>query len=69
MGFGGWWVDVADGSRWDFFFFFFLWVCGCGFCDQRRARMAVTGFSVGLGIKNSCGAAGYTRIAGAGLGF
>ena len=29
----------------------------------------VTGFSAGLGIKNSCGAAGYTRIAGAGLGF
>ena len=29
----------------------------------------ITGFSVGLGIKNSCGAAGYTRIAGAGLGF
>ena len=72
VGFGGWWVDVADGSRWVFSFF---WVCGCGFCDQRRARMAVTGlggvtgFSVGLGIKNSCGATGYTRIAGAGLGF
>ena len=71
MGFSGWWVDVADGSRWVFFFFF--WVCG--FCDQRRARMAVTGlggvtsFSAGLGTKNSCGAAGYTRIAGAGLGF
>ena len=29
----------------------------------------VTGFSAGLGIKNSCGAAGYTRIVGAGLGF
>ena len=29
----------------------------------------VTGFSVGLGMKNSCGAAGYTRIAGAGLGL
>ena len=29
----------------------------------------VTGFFVGLGIKNSCEAAGYTRIAGAGLGF
>ena len=29
----------------------------------------VTGFSAGLGIKNSCGAAGYTRIAGAGLGL
>ena len=22
VGFGGWWVDVADGSRWVFFFFF-----------------------------------------------
>nr|POE58782.1 hypothetical protein CFP56_57493 [Quercus suber] len=47
----------------------------CGYCDQRRARMVVTGlggvagFSVGLGMKNSCGAAGYTRIAGAGLGL
>ena len=56
-------------------FFFFFWDCGCGFCDQRRARMAVTGlggvtgFSAGLGIKNSCGAAGYTRITRAGLGF
>ena len=76
VGSGGWWVDVADGSRWvSFFFFFFFWVCGCGFCDQRRARMAitglggVTGFSAGLGIKNSCGVAGYTRIVGAGLGF
>ena len=29
----------------------------------------VTGFSVGLGMKSSCGAAGYTRIAGVGLGF
>ena len=29
----------------------------------------VTGFSAGLGIKNSCGAARYTRIAEAGLGF
>ena len=29
----------------------------------------VTGFSVGLGMKNSCGVAGYTRIAGAGLGL
>ena len=27
----------------------------------------VTGFSAGVGIKNSCGVAGYTRIAGAGL--
>ena len=29
----------------------------------------VIGFSAGLGIKNSCGAAGYTRITRAGLGF
>ena len=29
----------------------------------------VTGFSVGLGMINSCGAAGYTRIARAGLGL
>ena len=29
----------------------------------------VTGFSAGLGMKNSCGAAGYTRIAGTGLGL
>ena len=26
VGFGGWWVDVADGSRWLFFFFFFGFV-------------------------------------------
>ena len=29
----------------------------------------VTGFSDGLGMKNSFGAAGYTRIAGADLGL
>ena len=29
----------------------------------------VTGFSVGLGVKNSCGAWGNIRIAGAGLGL
>ena len=29
----------------------------------------VTGFSVGLGMKNPCGAVGYTRIVGAGLGL
>ena len=29
----------------------------------------VTSFSVGLGMKNSCGIVGYTRIAGAGLGL
>ena len=27
------------------------------------------GFSVGLGVKNSCGAWGYIRIAGASLGL
>ena len=27
----------------------------------------VAGFSVGLGMKKSCGAAGYIRIAGTGL--
>ena len=26
------------------------------------------GFTVGFGMKNSCGAAGYTRIVGVGLG-
>ena len=77
MGFGGWWVNVVNGSRRGPFFFFFFswWFVGCGFCDQRRARMVVTnlggvtGFSIGLGMKNSWGAAGYTRIAGAGLGL
>ena len=29
----------------------------------------ITGFTVGLGMKNSCGIVGYTRIAGAGLGL
>ena len=29
----------------------------------------VTGFSVGLGMKNSCGAAGYIRISRVGLGL
>ena len=73
-----WWVDLGGGGSTlpmglDVGLFF--WVCECGFCDQRWARMAVTGlggvtgFSAGLGIKNSCGAAGYTQIAGAGLGF
>ena len=72
----GFWRLVGRRCRWvSLGLFFFFWVCGCGFCDQRRARMAVTGlggvtgFSAGLGIKNSCGAAGYTRIAEAGLGF
>ena len=30
VGFGGWWVDVAVGSRWDFFFFFFCGFVGVG---------------------------------------
>ena len=31
MGFGGWWVDVADGSRWvSLFFFFFFGFVGAG---------------------------------------
>ena len=29
----------------------------------------IAGFFVGLGMKNSCGAWGYIRIAGAGLGL
>ena len=29
----------------------------------------IASFSVGLGVKNSCGATGYTRIAGADLGL
>ena len=67
--------SAAGGLAMVFLFFLFFWVCGCGFCDQRRAQMVVTGlggvtgFSVGLGMKNSCGAAGYTRIAGTGLGL
>ena len=28
----------------------------------------IVGFSVGFGMKNSCGATGYIRIVGAGLG-
>nr|POE86895.1 hypothetical protein CFP56_24886 [Quercus suber] len=56
-----------------------LWVSAAGlwvwFCDQRRAWMVVTGlggvtsFFVGLGMKNLCGATGYIRIVGAGLGL
>ena len=52
----------------NFFFFFF------GGSPQSRARIRVTGFggvvgfTVGFGMKNSCGAAGYTRIVGVGLG-
>ena len=52
----------------NFFFFFF------GGIPQSRARIRVTGFGgvvgfiVGFGMKNSCGAAGYTRIVGVGLG-
>ena len=72
-----WRLVGFHGSTSSFFlFFFFLWFVGCGFCDQRRAWMVVTGlggvaagFSVGLGVKISCGAWGYIRIAGAGLGL
>ena len=45
-----------------------------GGSPQSRARIRVTGFggvvgfTVGFGMKNSCGAAGYTRIAVVGLG-
>ena len=68
----GWWLM---GHAWDFFFFFFLWFVVYGFCDQRWARMVViglgrvAGFSVGLGMKNSCGQRGYIRNARTGLGF
>ena len=61
-----WWIEVVNLN----FFFFFL---VCGICDQRRARMVVNGlggvagFSVGLGMKNSCGAVGYIRITEASL--
>ena len=53
-----------------YFFFFFR----SGGSPQSQARIRVTGFggvvgfTVGFGMKNSCGAAGYTRIAGVGLG-
>ena len=69
-------------------FFFFWWFVGVG-SVIRGPQMVVTGlggvtgfsvglgmknscgtgFSVGLGMKNSCGAARYIRIAGAGLGL
>ena len=62
------------GLEWNFFFFFFfLWFVVCGFYDQRRVRMVVTGlggvagFSVGLGMKNSCDQRGYIWIVGVGL--
>ena len=48
---------------------------GYGFYDQMRAQMVVIGlggvasFSVGLAVKNSCGAWGYIPIAGASLGL
>ena len=54
---------------------FFFWFMGYGFCDQRWAQMVVislggvSGFSVGLGVKNSCGAWGYIWIVGVGLGL
>ena len=69
-----WWLMGLCGSPSSSSFFFF-WFVGYGFCDQRQASMVVTGlgdvvdFSVGLGVKNSCGAWGYIRIVGAGLGL
>ena len=54
---------------------FFLFFFRSGGSLQSRAQIRVTGFggvvgfTVGFGMKNSCGAAGYTRIAGVGLGF
>ena len=61
--------DLVGVKLWIWNFFFLVY----GFCDPRRARMVVNGlggvagFSVGLGMKNSCGAAGYIWIAGVGL--
>ena len=58
-----------------FFSLFFGGGGFCGFCDQRQTRMVVTslegaaGFSVSLGMKNSCGQKGYIQIVGAGLGL
>ena len=66
---------MVDGSCMGFFFFFFLWFVVCWFFDQRWAQMVViglgrvAGFSVGLGMKNSCGQRGYIRNARTGLGF
>ena len=56
-------------------FFFSPFFVVCWFCDKRRARMVViglegvAGFSIGLGMKNSCGQRGYIWIAEAGLGL
>ena len=61
--------DQFEKRIWVFFFFF-----RSGGSPQSWARIRVTGFggvvgfTVGFGMKNSCGAAGYTRIAGVGLG-
>ena len=58
-----------------FYFFLFSFLVVVGFCDQRQARMVVTGlggvagFSVGLAVKNSCGTWGNIRIAVASLGL
>ena len=69
---------VGRGCRWVstlVFFFSFLVVVDCGLCDQRQARMVVTGlggvvgFSVGLAMKNSCGTWGNILIAVASLGL
>ena len=41
VGSGGWWVDVADGSRWVFFFLFFFffafyWLSTVVCCTDRK---------------------------------
>ena len=70
-----WWLMGLRGLPSSFFLFFFFWSVGYGLCDQRQARMLVTGlggvagFSISLEVKNLCGAWGYIRIAGAGLGL
>ena len=72
------WVLAAGQLAWvtfPHFFFCGLWFVDCGFYDQRRARMVVTGlggavgFSIGLGMKYSYRAWGNIQIARAGLGL
>ena len=71
------WVPAAGGLTWVSFLllsFFFWWFVGVGSVIRGPQMVVtglggVTGFSVGLGMKNSCGAARYIRIAGAGLGL
>lgn len=49
MGLGSWW---ADGSCVGHFFFFFFCYVVSGFCDQRWARMMVTGLEGVTGFSN-----------------